>query len=133
MNEMRADNAKKLDQVRETVDEKLQSTLEKRLGESFTLVTKRLEEVHRGLGEMQALASDVGGLKRVLTNVKVRVIYGEIQLGQLIDQVMTSAQYGTNVAVVHHFVGSGVLTTPHSLAARQRLCPPSARMQLGSD
>ncbi|MBT3448168.1 MAG: DNA recombination protein RmuC [Bacteroidetes Order II. Incertae sedis bacterium] len=100
MNELRVENAKKLDQMRETVDEKLQSTLEKRLGESFSLVTKRLEEVHRGLGEMQTLASDVGGLKRVLTNVKVRGIYGEIQLGQLIEQVMTPAQYGTNVAVI---------------------------------
>ncbi len=100
MNELRAENAKKLDQMRETVDEKLQSTLEKRLGESFTQVTKRLEEVHRGLGEMQNLAADVGGLKRVLTNVKARGVYGEVQLGQLIEQVMTPSQYGTNVAVI---------------------------------
>lgn len=100
MNELRAENAKKLDQMRETVDEKLQSTLEKRLGESFNQVTKRLEEVHRGLGEMQNLAADVGGLKRVLTNVKVRGVYGEVQLGQLIEQVMTPGQYGTHVAVI---------------------------------
>ncbi len=91
------DNAQKLEQMRMTVDEKLHSTLEKRLGESFKIVSDRLEKVSQGLGEMQALASDVGGLKRVLTNVKTRGTWGEIQLGNLLDEIFTHEQYATNV------------------------------------
>jgi DNA recombination protein RmuC len=90
-------NEKKLDQMRETVDEKLQSTLEKRLGESFKLVSERLEAVQRGLGEMQNLATGVGDLKRVLTNVKARGTWGEVQLGAILEQVLTPDQYEKNV------------------------------------
>src|SRR5262245_14908303 len=93
-----AQNAKSLETVRQTVDEKLQGTLEKRLGESFRLVSERLELVSRGLGEMQNLASGVGDLKRVLTNVKTRGSWGEVQLGALLDQILTPEQYAQNVA-----------------------------------
>jgi len=91
------DNDKKLEKIRETVDEKLQSTLEKRLGDSFKLVSERLEKVHEGLGEMQTLASGVGDLKKVLSNVKSRGILGEIQLGNLLEQILTPEQYAKNV------------------------------------
>lgn len=94
---LQEDNAKKLDQMRNVVEEKLQTTLEKRLGESFRQVSERLELVHKGLGEMQALAGDVGDLKKVLTNVKTRGTWGEVQLGNLLEQVLTAEQYGTNV------------------------------------
>ena len=94
------DNASKLEQMRATVDEKLQSTLETRLGQSFQLVSERLEAVQRGLGEMQSLASGVGDLKRVLSNVKTRGILGEVQLGALLEQVLTIDQYAANVATV---------------------------------
>jgi DNA recombination protein RmuC len=94
------DNAAKLEQMRATVDEKLQSTLEARLGQSFKLVSERLEQVHRGLGEMQSLASGVGDLKRVLSNVKSRGILGEVQLGALLEQLLTPEQYECNVATV---------------------------------
>jgi DNA recombination protein RmuC len=94
------DNAAKLEQMRATVDEKLQSTLETRLGESFKLVSERLEAVQRGLGEMQSLASGVGDLKRVLSNVKTRGILGEMQLAALLDQMLTPEQYAANVATV---------------------------------
>ncbi len=90
-------NEKKLDQMRETVDEKLQSTLEKRLGESFKLVSERLEAVQRGLGEMQNLATGVGDLKRMLTNVKARGTWGEVQLGAILEQILTPDQYDKNV------------------------------------
>jgi DNA recombination protein RmuC len=90
-------NEKKLDQMRETVDEKLQSTLEKRLGQSFKLVSERLEAVQHGLGEMQNLATGVGDLKKVLTNVKARGTWGEVQLGALLEQVLTPDQYDKNV------------------------------------
>ena len=96
---MQASNENKLDQVRKTVDEQLQSTLEKRLGESFNIVSKRLEDVQRGLGEMQNLATGVGDLKRVLTNVKARGTWGEVQLGALLEDVLTPDQYSTNVQV----------------------------------
>ena len=92
------DNAEKLEKMRATVDEKLHATLEQRLGESFKLVSDRLEQVHKGLGEMQSLASGVGDLKRVLTNVKTRGTWGEVQLGALLDQVLTKEQYEKNVA-----------------------------------
>jgi DNA recombination protein RmuC len=95
---LRNENAKKLDEMRATVDEKLQTTLETRLGESFKLVSERLEQVHRGLGEMQGLAAGVGDLKRVLTNVKSRGTWGEVQLGALLADLLTPAQYAQNVA-----------------------------------
>lgn len=98
LNSIQIDNAKQLDQMRQTVDEKLQGTLDKRLGESFKQVSDRLEQVHKGLGEMQTLATGVGDLKRVLTNVKTRGTWGEVQLGALLDQVLTPEQYATNVA-----------------------------------
>lgn len=91
------DNAEKLEAMRQTVDEKLHATLEKRLGESFKLVSDRLEQVHKGLGEMQTLASGVGDLKKVLTNVKTRGIWGEVQLGNLLEQILTPEQYDKNV------------------------------------
>src|SRR3954465_13122854 len=83
---IQTDNAARLEQMRLTVDEKLQSTLETRLGESFRLVSERLEQVHKGLGAMQQLASDVGGLQKVLSNVKMRGGWGEVQLGSLLEQ-----------------------------------------------
>ena len=91
-------NEAKLDQMRATVEEKLQSTLEARLGESFKQVSDRLEQVHRGLGEMQGLAQGVGDLKRVLSNVKSRGSFGEVQLAALLEQVLTAEQYAANVA-----------------------------------
>ena len=94
------DNEKKLEQMRATVDEKLHATLEQRLGESFRQVAERLEQVHRGIGEMQKLASDVGSLNRVLSNVKTRGIFGEVQLAVLLEQVFTIEQYATNVETV---------------------------------
>jgi DNA recombination protein RmuC len=93
-------NERKLEQMRATVDEKLQATLEQRLGESFRVVAERLEQVHRGLGEMQGLARDVGSLNRVLSNVKTRGTFGEVQLAALLDQVFTPDQVGRNVEVV---------------------------------
>ena len=100
LQKLQADNAQKLEQMRATVDEKLQSTLETRLGQSFKLVSERLEQVQRGLGEMQQLAAGVGDLKRVLTNVKTRGIFGEVQLAALLEQVLTLEQYVSNVATV---------------------------------
>ena len=94
---IQASNENKLDQIRKTVNEQLQSTLEKRLGESFNIVSKRLEDVQRGLGEMQNLATSVGDLKQVLTNVKARGTWGEVQLGALLEEVLTPDQYSTNV------------------------------------
>ena len=96
---IQADNAKQLDQMRATVDEKLQGTLEKRLGDSFKQVSERLEQVSKGLGEMQSLAAGVGDLKKVLTNVKTRGTWGEVQLGAMLEQVLTPDQYAANVAV----------------------------------
>jgi DNA recombination protein RmuC len=94
---LQEDNSQKLEQMRATVDEKLHETLEKRLGDSFKLVSERLELVHKGLGEMQTLASGVGDLKKVLTNIKTRGTWGEIQLGNLLEQVLAVEQYETNV------------------------------------
>lgn len=96
---LQEDNSKKLDQMRATVDEKLHATLEQRLGESFKLVSERLEMVHKGLGEMQSLAAGVGDLKKVLSNVKTRGTWGEIQLGNILEQVLSPEQYDKNVAV----------------------------------
>ncbi|MBI3358357.1 MAG: DNA recombination protein RmuC [Nitrospirae bacterium] len=95
---IQADNAKQLEQMRQTVDEKLQGTLEKRLGESFKQVSERLEQVHKGLGEMQTLATGVGDLKKVLTNVKTRGTWGEVQLGALLEQALNPDQFAANVA-----------------------------------
>ena len=97
---LQADNGAKLDEMRRTVDEKLHATLEQRLGESFKLVSERLEAVHKGLGEMQALAAGVGDLKRVLTNVKSRGTWGEVQLARLIEDNMTPDQYASNIKPV---------------------------------
>ena len=92
------DNSAKLEQMRQTVDEKLHATLEQRLSQSFKQVSDRLEQVHKGLGEMQSLAAGVGDLKRVLANVKTRGVLGEVQLAALLEQLLTPEQYGTNVA-----------------------------------
>src|SRR6266478_5446198 len=97
LKQLQEDNSKQIDTMRATVDEKLQGTLEKRLGESFKLVSDRLEQVHQGLGAMQQLASDVGGLQRVLTNVRTRGGWGEVQLGSLLEQVLTPEQFARNV------------------------------------
>ena len=98
--ELQSDNARKLEEMRQTVDEKLHATLEQRLGESFRQVSERLEKVHQGLGEMHHLAMGVGDLKRVLTNVKTRGTWGEVQLGMLLEQLMTPDQYAKNVETV---------------------------------
>jgi DNA recombination protein RmuC len=97
LGELQTKNEQKLEEMRRTVDEKLQGTLERRLSESFKLVSERLEQVHKGLGEMQAMANNVGDLKRVLTNVKVRGTWGEVQLGALLEQLLVREQYEPNV------------------------------------
>src|SRR5882724_3472509 len=97
LRQLQDDNAQQIDKMRATVDEKLQGTLEKRLGESFKLVSERLEQVHQGLGAMQQLASDVGGLQRVLTNVKTRGGWSEWQLGVLLEEMLTPDQFSKNV------------------------------------
>lgn len=99
---LQTSNENKLEQMRETVDEKLQSTLERRIGESFKLVSKRLEEVQQGLGEMRNLATEVGDLKRFLTIPRTRGIWGEVQLGAILEQVLTPDQYDTNVRIKAH-------------------------------
>lgn len=96
---LRTDNADKLEKMRATVEEKLQGTLEKRLGESFQLVSDRLEQVHKGLGEMQNLATGVGDLKRALGNVKSRGGWGEVQLGMLLEDMLTREQFESNVKI----------------------------------
>lgn len=107
LDQIRTDNAEKLERVRQTVDDKLQGVLEQRLGESFRLVSERLELVHKGLGEMQTLASGVGDLRKVLANVKVRGSWGEMQLGNLLAQVLAPDQYDANVAT-NEFNGTRV-------------------------
>jgi DNA recombination protein RmuC len=97
LTQLQQTNTAKLEEMRRTVDEKLQTTLEKRLGESFKQVADRLEQVHKGLGEMQSLAQGVGDLQRVLTNVKTRGMFGEVQLEALLEQVLTPEQYGKQV------------------------------------
>ena len=100
LKDIEANNSIKLEEMRRTVDEKLHATLEQRLGESFKLVSDRLEQVHRGLGEMQTLAAGVGDLKKVLTNVKTRGTWGEVQLEALLEQLLTADQYAKNIATV---------------------------------
>jgi DNA recombination protein RmuC len=102
LQDLQKDNSAKLEQMRQTVDEKLQSTLEARLGESFRMVSQQLEQVQRGLGEMQSLATGVGDLKRVLGNVKTRGIFGEVQLAAILEQMLTIEQYAANVATNPH-------------------------------
>src|SRR5699024_1501607 len=97
---VRAENAKKLDEIRSTVDEQLQDTLQKRVSESFKTVSAQLEQVYKGLGEMQTLAADVGGLKKVLSGVKTRGILGEVQLGAILSELLAPGQYAENVATV---------------------------------
>ena len=97
LKQLQEDNTGQLEKMRATVDEKLHGTLEKRLGESFKLVSERLEQVHQGLGAMRQLASDVGGLQKVLANVKTRGGWGEVQLGSLLEQVLTADQFSRNV------------------------------------
>lgn len=100
LNVIRADNNKKLDEIRGTVEEKLQDTLQKRINDSFRTVSAQLEQVYKGLGEMQNLAADVGSLKQVLSGVKTRGILGEVQLGAILEQILAPAQYERNVATV---------------------------------
>ena len=104
--DMRLENTRKLDEIRLTVDEKLQDTLNKRLSQSFTQVSERLEQVYQSLGEVHRLAEGVGDLKRVLGNVKKRGIWGEIQLGSLLEEALTSSQYAANVQVRPHGIGT---------------------------
>ena len=99
LSDIQKDNSEKLEQMRKTVDEKLQESINKRFNESFELISKRLEEVQKGLGEMQTLANDVGGLKKVLTNVKTRGTFGEVQLESILEQILSSEQYETQVSV----------------------------------
>ena len=100
MTALQAENAKKLDEIRHTVDEQLQDALQKRVTESFKAVNDQLEQVYKGLGEMQNLAADVGGLKQVLSGVKTRGILGEIQLGAILEEILAQEQYETNVATI---------------------------------
>ena len=100
MRTMREDNNRRLDEIRGTVDEKLQTTLEKRISESFKTVSDQLEQVYKGIGEMQTLANDVGGLKKVLSGVKTRGILGEVQLGAILEEILSPEQYDTNVATI---------------------------------
>ena len=106
LKDIREDNTKQLEKMRETVDEKLQKTLENRLGEQFNLVSKRLEEVQKGLGEMQNIATGVGDLKKVLSNVKTKGVFGEYQLGNILEQILTPDQYGNNIATNPDYNGS---------------------------
>ena len=100
MTALQAENNRKLDEIRHTVDEQLQDTLQKRVSESFKAVNEQLEQVYKGLGEMQNLAADVGGLKQVLSGVKTRGILGEIQLGAILEEILAPEQYETNVATI---------------------------------
>ena len=100
MTALQTENAKKLDEIRHTVDEQLQDALQKRVTESFKAVNDQLEQVYKGLGEMQNLAADVGGLKQVLSGVKTRGILGEIQLGAILEEILAPEQYETNVATI---------------------------------
>jgi DNA recombination protein RmuC len=102
LKQIQEDNTRQLERMRETVDEKLQGTLEKRLGESFRQVSERLEQVHQGLGDMRNLAAGVGDLKKVLTNIKTRGTWGEVQLGALLEEILAPEQYAKNVKIHEH-------------------------------
>ena len=106
LKDIRNDNTKQLDKMRDTVDQKLQETLEKKIGESFNQVRKQLDAVHKGLGEMQTVAAGVGDLKKVLSNVKTKGVFGEYQLGNILEQILTPEQYGHNVATNPDYNGS---------------------------
>ncbi|MAW74902.1 MAG: DNA recombination protein RmuC [Candidatus Marinimicrobia bacterium] len=106
LKDIRDDNTKQLDKMRDTVDQKLQETLEKKIGESFNQVRKQLDAVHKGLGEMQNVAAGVGDLKKVLSNVKTKGVFGEYQLGNILEQILTPDQYGHNVATNPDYNGS---------------------------
>ncbi|MBN1470503.1 MAG: DNA recombination protein RmuC [Syntrophaceae bacterium] len=131
LRDIQEDNARQLDRMRETVDEKLQSTLEKRLGESFKQVSERLEMVHQGLGDMRNLAAGVGDLKKVLTNVKARGTWGEVQLGALLEEILSPEQYLKNVRINEHtgdFVEFAIkLPGPGDLPADAVLIPVDAK------
>ncbi|ANL41433.1 DNA recombination protein RmuC [Rhizobium phaseoli] len=129
---LRKENGDKLEQMRVTVDEKLQGTLDKRLGESFKIVSERLEAVHQGLGEMQHLATGVGDLKRVLTNVKSRGAWGEVQLGALLEQILTPSQYIAN-AMTSEFGNERVeyaIRLPGSSESEECLLPIDAKFPI---
>jgi DNA recombination protein RmuC len=132
LKEMRAGNEAKLEQMRQTVEEKLQGTLDKRLGESFSMVSERLEKVHQGLGEMQALASGVGDLKRVLSNVKTRGIFGEIQLEALLSETLPPERYHRNKATKRgsHDVVEFALRLPGRGDGHEVLLPLDAKFPL---
>ena len=106
LKDIRDDNTKQLDKMRNTVDEKLQKTLEEKIGESFNQVRKQLDAVHKGLGEMQTVAAGVGDLKKVLSNVKTKGVFGEYQLENILEQILTPDQYGKNVATNPDYNGS---------------------------
>ena len=106
LKDIRDDNTKQLDKMRDTVDQKLQETLEKKIGESFNQVRKQLDAVHKGLGEMQNVAAGVGDLKKVLSNVKTKGVFGEYQLGNILEQILTPDQYGHNVSTNPDYNGS---------------------------
>ena len=116
----------KLEKMRETVDEKLHKTLEERLGQSFKLVSERLEAVQKGLGEMQNLASGVGDLKKVLSNVKTRGVLGEIQLGNILEQIMAPEQYAANVKTKKAPMTTSSLPSNYrakTTSAKKCICP----------
>ena len=106
LKDIRDDNTKQLDKMRNTVDEKLQKTLEEKIGESFNQVRKQLDAVHKGLGEMQTVAAGVGDLKKVLSNVKTKGVFGEYQLENILEQILTPEQYGKNVSTNPDYNGS---------------------------
>lgn len=130
LKQIQEDNTRQLDRMRETVDEKLQNTLEKRLGESFKQVSERLELVHQGLGDMRHLAAGVGDLKKVLTNVKTRGTWGEVQLGVLLEEILAPEQYVKNVKINEHsadFVEFAIKLPGHHEAADAVLIPVDAK------
>lgn len=130
LKQIQEDNTRQLDRMRETVDEKLQNTLEKRLGESFKQVSERLELVHQGLGDMRHLAAGVGDLKKVLTNVKTRGTWGEVQLGVLLEEILAPEQYVKNVKINKHsadFVEFAIKLPGHHEAADAVLIPVDAK------
>ena len=131
---MQAQNAQKLDEIRHTVDEQLQDALQKRVTESFKAVNDQLEQVYKGLGEMQSLAADVGGLKQVLSGVKTRGILGEIQLGAILEEILAPEQYDTNVATIPgstQRVEYAIRMPAHRLQIpRRHLRPPAGRTGL---